>query len=472
MGRKKASIGSVWRKGSRWVARYEHLGARHAAGRTFTTEGAAWAWLRQEQVLIDRGEWSAPAQRRAAQQAKEERESLTLKDFAASWIDNRQTSRGTPLAPKTKNEYERYLTGRLAVLAAMPIASITRAHVERWWADNSDAPTMRHHSYALLKSLTKDALDRGLIDTDPCRVKHAARLSRQRNAAEVEELVTSLTPLHITQLADHMPPHHRALLLLLAYSGLRPGEAFALTRDDVIRDESPEGVPRYRVKVVKAVSRGQVGPPKTPESNRYVPLPPHLAATIDEHERHHAAPGKDGLLFPSTHEGQPYATLGQFSGGYRGSKGGVSGFNAARAALGRPQLRPYDLRRWARRTWRLAGLSEYECERLLGHKLAAVTGAYHTIDLGAMWPALEDASVAAGWSPPSVATTEPPEGSSDALAGFMDALDDAKLAEVLTCLPDDQRAAVLGEITPARLARVVGKLASPRTHLRVIEGEA
>lgn len=471
-GRRKP-LGNVRRARGRFAARYTHLGIEHTPGRTFTTEELADEWLAAERRLIDRDEWTPPADRRAAKAAQEVRDSTTLATFAHEWIDKRQTVRGTPLAPKTRAEYLRYLDGRLSDLAGKPIASLDRVAIEQWWADNADAPTMRHHAYAFLSSVLEDALDRELIDTNPCRIKHAARRTRQRNPTEVNDLITRLSPLNIATLADHMPDRHQALVLLLAYSGLRPQEAFGLTRSDLIRDTTKEGVPHYQVRITKAVSLGKLGPTKTPESNRIVPLPPHLAVTLDKHLARHAAPGMDGLFFPSSHDGQPYATLGQLSGSYSSSKDGKqTGFNAARSAIGRPQLRPYDLRRWARHTWRLAGISEYECERLLGHKLAAVTGAYHTLDVDALWPALERVSVTAGWSPPPSTIPKPSEAQERVLAGVVEALGDDALADLLTDLPEGQRAAILNQMPPARLARVVGKLAAAHTQARGPEGGA
>ena len=99
---------------------YERHNQRHVPGHTFSTPELAWAWLRSEQTLIDRGEWTPPAARRRAERAAEEREvetSITFGAYARDWISHRTTPRGTPLAPRTVSEYHAYLEGPLADFA-------------------------------------------------------------------------------------------------------------------------------------------------------------------------------------------------------------------------------------------------------------------------------------------------------------------------------------------------------------------
>ena len=473
----KKTHGTVIPAGNRWRARYAHKLQRHTPGQTFTTEEAAWQWLRSEQVLIDERRWTPPAERRAQEaKAKADEEaaqvvdSLTLDTYAREWIDQRRTRRGKPLAEKTKYEYLRYLEGRLSPLAALPVVEVDQATVKKWWAANEDAPTLRHHAYAVLSSVMTTALEDGLIDTNPCRVRHASARSAKRPKHEVEELIAGLSHLEVATLAEAMPPQHSALIPLLAYSGMRPGEALALTRSDIVTGTSSEGVPRWFVKVTEAVNLGKLGATKTPESVRTVPLPPHVAEPLTVHLEEHAQPGPKGLLFPSSHGGMDYATVKQVAGGTGQGKGGkLTGFNAAREAIGRPTLRLYDFRRWARYVWRLAGLSEYECERLLGHKLGTVTAAYFTFDLAQFWPHVDRISTDAGWVAPAPSRAAP-SGPTDALAGIVGGMGVDQLVATLAALPQKQLAQVLPYVAPEHMAAVVSRLAGNRPSLRVLEG--
>lgn len=473
---RQATLGSVVPTGKRWAARYDRLGRRHTPGRTFTRAEDAWAWLRSEQVLMDKDTWTPPAARRkaaelAAVNAEAERaiSELTLDQYARLWIDKR-TRKGQPLSEKTKYEYRRYLEGRLKPLAAMPLAAITQAHVEAWWDQNGDVPTMRHHCYALLKSVMAGAVKRALVTEDPCQLEDAAGRTTQRPAHEVTKLIGGLSHFDIAALADAMPEHHRALVLLLAYSGLRPGEALALTREDV-HQRTVGTVPRWFVGVTKAVSRGGIGPTNTRESVRTVPLPPHVAPALEDHLQRWAAPGQKGLLFQSSHAGSDHATVGQVMGSDGKGKGAtVTGFNAARVAIARPNLWLYDLRRWARYTWRRADVTEYECERLLGHRLGAVTDAYFVLEHDSLWPHMDRISEQAGWQPPAAA----PKPSAGTLGPFLAALDDATLAQTLGTLDAAQVAELVPQLPPERIAAVLGHMASggQRPALRVVEGGA
>lgn len=249
-GRRKAP-GTIERAQSgRYRAYYTHQMARHTPGRLFTTRAAAEAWLNAERALIDRDDWTPPAERRAADARAEALDSTTLDAIANEWIDRRTTSRGTPLAARTMAEYRSYLTGRLADLAARPIAQVDRSLVDRWWQDNQDAPLLRHHAYAFLKSVMADAVERELIASNPCRVPNAARRSTQRPKALQNELITGLSALDVATLADGTrPAQWSALVLLLAYSGLRPNEAFALTRRDITMAAADDGTPQWTVRV-------------------------------------------------------------------------------------------------------------------------------------------------------------------------------------------------------------------------------
>lgn len=417
MAARRKAPGTIELKPSgRYRAYYEHKGNRHTPGHTFTDRKAAETWLNSERTLIDRDEWTPPAQRRddqAMAAQAEIRDQTTLGDYARTWIAGRTTKKGTPLAPRTIDEYNGYLDGRLSELAATPIVAIDRQMIDAWWLTNKDAPTLRHHAYAFLKSVMADAVDRERIPVDPCKVKNASSRTTGRPRAVQNDLITGLSPLEVATLADGTKPEQwRVLVLLLAYSGLRPAEALALTRNDIAKGAADDGTPQWTVKVTKAISRtedGKLGPqpPKTPESIRFVPLPPHVAGELAAHIDRYAAPGPDGLLFPSTNPVNPWPTIQQVIGTSAKQRTGKgrktklrtpTGFNAARIAIGRPELRLYDLRRWARHMWRKAGIGDADCEQLLGHVLDPVMGAYVTLDRDGLWPYMVRLSELAGWT--------------------------------------------------------------------------
>lgn len=90
------------------------------------------------------------------------------------------------LRPATVALYDRLL--RLAILPAFggrELRDITSAEVTAWYGSMKRTPTQQANAYGLLKSILKDAVDDGLIATNPCRVKAGAQKTRAR---EIEVL--------------------------------------------------------------------------------------------------------------------------------------------------------------------------------------------------------------------------------------------------------------------------------------------
>ena len=467
--RKRSTLGEVFQARDRYRARYARNGQTHTPGRTFTTFKLADDWLIDEQRLIDRGEWTPPADRRAALQALEAAQTAAserVDAYARRWLSSRTTRTGTPLAPRTVAEYGRYLDNILAPLAALPLDGITREKVEEWWQEHDRVPTHRHHAYSFLKSVLSDAVKRGRILSNPCQVENAASISPNTPKAVRAGLVTELDASDVVAMSDAMPARHRFLVLLLAWTGIRPGEAFALRRQDVDQRTTVDGVPRIRLNVFRAVTKGPeggpaliVGAPKTPGSVRAVLLPPHLAPDLAAHLDAHAAPGVDGLLFPSSNPARDFCTVGQVAGtapkrrkyptGTRLEK--PTGWNAARLAVARPSLRLYDLRHWARRQWTRAGLDTASAEMLLGHELPRVLGTYAHLDLDHVWPFMVRCSELTGWTPP-VAPKHTPAIISPRLLNAMTA---EQLAGTLATMSDEQLAEAVPHLDAATLARVL-----------------
>ncbi|MBB1510607.1 hypothetical protein [Tessaracoccus sp. MC1756] len=473
------TMGNVREHRRRFYPQYMRHGQVHTAGQGFASEKLAWDWLRREQALITeealtgKAVWTPPGQRRGSAPEGDAQGAITLREHALWWIEHRTTPRGTPLAPRTRAEYVKYLDGRLAPLAALPLVDLTRAHIDQWWKTNEDSHAIRAHAYAFMKSVFKDAVDRELVLENPCRVDNASRRVSQRPKAVQNELITSLSHADLAALADAMDaPRWRAFVFFLAYTGLRPGEALALTRGDLQQRVGTEGVPRWVVSVTKAVTssrdKGQhLKGPKTAGSIRYVPLPPHLAEILEGHLGRYSAAGKESLVFPGTYSKNPYGTTTQVLGTSPKVRRGrnrsevprqPTGFYAARLAIGKPDLRLYDLRAWARHAWRMAGISDFDCELLLGHELPRVAGAYATLDRAALWPLLDRLSEQAGWNPPRRAQAENADPDTSALAHILNAMGPAQLARTLSALPEGQRAEVLPLVPPQHLAAVFSHL--------------
>jgi integrase len=111
--------------------------------------------------------------------------------------------------------------------------------------------------------------------------------------------LTLISTSALEMLADAVPGPYRALIYVLAYGGLRWGEACALRRGrcDVLR---------RRLEVMQSLSevngRPIFGPTKT-YSHRWAKLPRSVAELLAEHIARYVEPGEDALVFTSPRGG-------------------------------------------------------------------------------------------------------------------------------------------------------------------------
>src|SRR3954451_1914990 len=142
--------------------------------------------------------------------------------------------------------------------------------------------TGQRHSPADSPSSTWPSLMRP-SPPNPCRLRgagtpKATRPSRALTAAEALQLAEQLG-------RDRRTERYSALLLVLAFGGLRFGEATALRRSDVLSG----GRLRVERSVRRIGGRWVIGEPKTEAGRRTVSLPAAIAAALEQHLMKHVA---------------------------------------------------------------------------------------------------------------------------------------------------------------------------------------
>ncbi len=363
--RRRSTLGQIMAKGPHWRARYTRNGQNHTPGRTFSTFKLADDWLADEQRLIDRDEWTPPAQRRQDAEAAAYVDSLTLAEYAENWITNRRV-RGRELRPRTAEHYRDIAARWFPPLDARPVAAIERAEVGTWYTTRPDNPTMRKHSYDLLRSIMASAVRDGLIERNPVEIPGAsAKTTPARFELPTAEQVAAL--------ADAMPAEHRLAVLLAAWCGLRFGEVSALRRSDVVAEADAGMVIRVRRGVVRVQNTYQEGPTKSDAGQRDVVVPPHIAAEIRDHLKRFAQWGADGLLFPPTRPETGFLTQGQLAGhkAKLAKNGSVreagSGYRGACESVGLVGVSFHKLRHFAGTNLAIAGATTRELMDFMGH---------------------------------------------------------------------------------------------------------
>ncbi|GAB3313712.1 site-specific integrase [Geodermatophilus aquaeductus] len=332
----------------RYRARYRGPdGRRHA--KVFGTKADAWAWLATQQTDLLRKAWRAPTASRR-----------TVGDYAEDYLARND------LRASTRVLYAGLWRHHLAEpWTDVPVDEVTPAAVRSWHAKAGRAtgPTALAQAYRLLRAILNVAVADEAVASNPCRLRgagtpKASRPSRALTAAEALQLAQQLGK-------DRRTERYRALLLVLAFGGLRFGEATALRRSDVL--------PGGRLRVERSVRRvgGQwvVGEPKTDAGHRTVALPAAIVALVEEHLEKYVVASPDALLFSTS------------SGGYLARSNWNGTFRRAADAIGLQAVRPHELRHTGATLAAATGATTKELMRRLGHSSPAAALLYqHAAD--------------------------------------------------------------------------------------------
>jgi integrase len=320
--------------------------------RTFRRQADARRFLDRVQGELIRGEYVEPSAGRE-----------TFAAYAERW------SAGQPWRPSTRARVEAQLAHILPRLGAMPLASVRPSDVQALagqLATAGQAPATVTATIRLVASILRAAVADRLIVRNPAT---GVRLPR------AERLHHSLTPLTVEQVhavADAVPPRHRGLILATAGLGLRQGEACGLAVDRVDFLRRTVLVDRQLIGATGGVP--VFGPPKTPASNRVVPLAPEVADVLAAHLSEYGE-GRDRLIFTRT-SGLPLP------------RNRVADLMRSAAPEG---VTFHDLRHFAASALIASGVSVKAVQSFLGHATAS-----ETLDTyGHLWPSDDDAIRAA-----------------------------------------------------------------------------
>lgn len=171
------------------------------------------------------------------------------------------------------------------------LQQLTPAEVQHMVAGAPDAPGARSRelAYVVLKAALKRALKWGLVTRNVCDAVEKPRVKKRA--------VTFFTPIEVEQLfraaeSDRL----RAIYPLFVFTGVRPGEAFALRWTDVNLDAATITV----TSTLDPESR-LAGETKSASGRRTIDMPPRLVAELRAHrERMKAESRIDPHVFTQT----------------------------------------------------------------------------------------------------------------------------------------------------------------------------
>jgi integrase len=281
-----------------------------------------------------KGEWIDP-----------DRGRVTVSEWLPTWFATKAT-----LKPKTRIAYEsvveRWVLPRWG---AVPLNRIAHADVVAWVADMAGwvGPATSGKALLVLSQCVQLAIRDGRLSRDPTSGVRRPRPVRGRQRY--------LTHEEVERLAGAMPAPYDLLVVFLAYTGLRFGEASALRVGSVDLDRGRVVVDRALVEVRGTVTEGTT---KTHRS-RTVPVPRILQGQLADY-----LAGRDPgeWLFPAPGGGP-----------LRNSNFRHRFFDPAVRRAGLAPLTPHDLRDTAASLAVRAGASVKAVQRMLGHASAAMT---------------------------------------------------------------------------------------------------
>ena len=326
----------------RYQASYpDPAGKRRTAPHTFDDMDAARIWLANMRGVIERGEWTRNTSDAGP---------LTFGAYASNWLE------GRTLKPTTRNHY-RVILDRLLLPAFGEdlLKSITPADVRAWHdAQDKGTPTMRAHTYALLRTILNSAVSEDRIPSNPCRIRGAGNVRRAKT-------IRPATLAELETVTSEMPERLRPMVLLAAWCALRFGELAELRRQDLDLDA---GIVRVRRGVTRVAGDYVIGTPKSTAGVRDVAIPPHLLPMLLRHLDEHTAGGAKALLFPAA-DGRNYSASAL---DYH--------WRRAREAAGRPDLRFHDLRHTGAVLAASTGATLAELMARLGHSSPSMAMRY------------------------------------------------------------------------------------------------
>jgi integrase len=277
---------------------------------------------------------------------------ITVAAYAVRW------AAGQPWRESTRENREWIIETRIVpTFGQAQLRSVRPSDVQAWVgrlsAEGLAASTVAAYLRVLAQVMRAAQRDR-LIYESPCT---GVRLPRADRASSS---LTVLTGEQVAALADEVLARYRGLVLVSAGLGLRQGEACALTVDRIDFLRRNVTIDRQVVTPAKG-SICYFGPPKTPSSNRVLPLPQSVAEVLAAHIAEFTPASDSGRLLFTTSRGAMIA---------RQTWHGAFSSAAHRLGIG---ASTHDLRHHAASLLIASGCSPKAVAAFLGHKNAAET---------------------------------------------------------------------------------------------------
>jgi integrase len=245
-------------KGKRWDVRWRDDAGRQRH-KAFERKQEAESFLAQIQADLARGIYTDPAAGK-----------VTVRTYAKSWLAAQTFDPSTREATELRLRLHIFpeLGGReLRALRPSVVQAWTRSLQQRL------ASNYVRVVFANLSAVLSAAVDDGLIGRNPCRAGSV------RPPAPERRRIVPWSAERVAAVTAALPERYQVLVMLAAGCGLRQGEAFGLSPDDV---DFLRGVVHVRRQVKIVHARQVFGAPKGGKE-RDLPLPEMVAMGLAAH---------------------------------------------------------------------------------------------------------------------------------------------------------------------------------------------
>jgi integrase len=322
--------------GRRYRIQYRTPDRRLTSKRGFRTKGDAERYLATVEVAKMRGEWLDPTRSR-----------VTVGEVAELWYAAQMQ-----IKPTTRLGYRQALDKHvLSRFGSVRLADLTHGEVQAWVAELSKGlgPSFVRQVYLVLAGVLRYAVRDDRLSRNVAEAIQLPRLVKRRHGYLSHSQVNALA----TQCGEWSD-----LVLTLCYTGLRWGEAVALSRDQIDFE-------RRRLDISRAVSTpgGFVtwGTPKN-HMRRSVPFPDLLSESLSARVER-----AGDLIFAAPTGGVLHA------GNFRSRVFYPALERAMEQDPTFPRVTIHDLRHTAASLAVSAGANVKAVQRMLGHASAAMT---------------------------------------------------------------------------------------------------
>lgn len=195
---------------------------------------------------------------------------ISFKDYAAEWLEAQTFDEGTREAVELRLRLHAY-----PGLGSKLLSDVKPSTIQTWLRGLSElAPTYQQVIFANVSTVFTAAVDDSLIQKNPCKAPSV------RQPKPEQRKLTPWTAEQVTDVRSALPDRYQLVAQLGAGLGLRQGEIFGLSPDDIDIEKGEIEIVR-QVKL-RASNKQLFGLPKGRKTRR-VPLPDSVLDAINEH---------------------------------------------------------------------------------------------------------------------------------------------------------------------------------------------